>query len=66
MSPRMRLIGWNVQPVVMIDDGENLTPTQIAPQMVHATAWQAFKDGGDAEALDLIRQQVEALNAEPV
>mgnify|MGYP000234550922 FL=1 len=58
-APRIRLVGWNVQPVIMIDDGENLTPTQIAPQMIPAAGWQAFKDGGDAEALAACQAQVD-------
>lgn len=56
---RMRLVGWQVQPVVMADDGDNLTPVPIAPQIIPATQWEAFKGGGDATALEGIRQQVE-------
>lgn len=59
MSVRMRLVGWNVQPVVMADDGENLTPVQVGGQMIPAADWQAFKDGGDAQALAGVRAQVE-------
>lgn len=59
MSARMRLVGWEVRPVVMIDDGENLTPANVAPRVIPATAWQAFKDGGDREALDGLRAQIE-------
>lgn len=55
----MRLVGWNVQPVVMADDGENLTPVQIGSQMIPAAAWQDFKDGGDEQALASLREQVE-------
>jgi hypothetical protein len=57
---RMRLVGWNVQPVVMADDGENLTPVQVGPQTIPAAGWDAFKDGGDARALESLRAQVEA------
>lgn len=59
MSTRMRLVGWNVQPVVMADDGENLTPVQIGPQTIPAADWQAFKDGGDTQALASLREQIE-------
>lgn len=59
MSARMRLVGWEVRPVVMADDGENLTPVNIAPQVIPAAAWQTFKDGGDSEALDKLRAQIE-------
>lgn len=59
MSARLRIVGWNVQPVVMADDGDNLTPLPVAPQMVNAADWEAFKAGGDVEALAAIRAQVE-------
>lgn len=59
MSARMRLVGWTVQPVVMADDGENLTPVQVGPQMIPAAGWQAFKDGGDEKALEGLRAQIE-------
>ncbi len=59
MTVRMRLVGWNVQPIVMADDGENLTPVSVGPQMIQASAWDAFKVGGDAKALEILRQQIE-------
>ena len=61
MTTRMRLVGWTVQPVVMADDGENLTPVQISPQVIPASGWDAFKDGGDAAALESIRAQIEGV-----
>ena len=36
MSARIRLVGWQVQPVVMADDGENLTPVQVSGRMIPA------------------------------
>lgn len=59
-STRMRLVGWQVQPVVMADDGENLTPVNVGPQMIPGAQWEAFKDGADDQALEHIRQQIEA------
>lgn len=59
MAIRMRLVGWNVQPVVMADDGENLTAAQVQGQMIPAAQWGAFKNGGDAEALEGVRVQIE-------
>jgi hypothetical protein len=56
---RMRLVGWQVQPVLMADDGENLTPVQVQPQVIPAAQWKAFKDGGDEEALEGLRGQIE-------
>ena len=61
----MRLVGWNVQPVVMADDGENLTPVEVGAQMVPAAQWEAFKAGGDVAALDNIRAQVEKPESGP-
>ena len=59
MHNHMRLVGWQVQPVVMADDGENLTSVQVGPQMIPANQWQAFKDGGEAAALEQLRAQIE-------
>ena len=56
---RMRLVGWQVRPVIMADDGETLEAVQIQPQMIPASQWQEFKDGGDEEALTLVRAQIE-------
>lgn len=61
---RMRLIGWQVTPVLMADDGENLTPVPVDPQVIPAAQWAAFKDGGDQQALEGLRAQVEAVSAE--
>ena len=59
MGKRMRVVGWNVQPVIMADDGENLTEVQVQPQRITAAQWQAFKAGGDETALESLRRQVE-------
>lgn len=58
-SPRMRLVGWNVQPVLMADDGENLTPVQVGATMITAANWDEFKEGGDKLALEDLRAQIE-------
>lgn len=55
----MRVVGWNVQPVIMADDGENLTPVQVSPQTIAAGQWEEFKAGGDKAALESLRAQVE-------
>jgi hypothetical protein len=58
---RMRVVGWEVRPVVMADDGDNLTQVPIrSPAFITAADWEQFKDGGDLAALDAIRGQVEA------
>lgn len=58
MSARLRIVGWNVQPVVMLDDGENLTAVPVGPQMIPAAAWEEFKAGGDQHAIASLREQV--------
>ena len=55
----MRLMGWIVRPIVMADDGENLTPIEVSPQTILAAQWQAFKDGGDTKALEGLRAEIE-------
>jgi hypothetical protein len=59
VSATMRLVGWQVTPIVMRDDGEHLEPVRIGAAMIPAREWQAFKDGGDEQALDQVRQQIE-------
>lgn len=59
LTTRLRLVGWRVQPVVMADDGEHLTPVSVGAVEIPAAQWQAFKDGGDVEAIDHLREQVE-------
>jgi hypothetical protein len=59
MAVRMRVVGWEVRPIVMADDGDTLTAVPVAPQTIAATAWTAFKDGGDLTALEHLRSQIE-------
>lgn len=56
---RMRLVGWQIQPVIMADDGDNLTPIPVGATMIPSAEWDAFKAGGDERALQELRQQVE-------
>ena len=56
---RMRLVGWQVLPVVMRDDGENLEQVQVQPLSIPAAQWATFKDGGDDQAIAGLRRQVE-------
>lgn len=62
---RMRLVGWSVQPVILADDGENLEPVATQPQTILAAQWKAFKDGGDEQALEQLRAQIEGPEADP-
>jgi hypothetical protein len=54
---RIRVVGWRVQPILMADDGEHLTPVQVTATEIPASGWAAFKDGGDEAALDQLRAQ---------
>jgi hypothetical protein len=58
-NKRMRVVGWNIQPVIMADDGENLTPVQVQATMISAANWDEFKEGGDKLALEDLRTQIE-------
>ena len=56
---KMRVVGWKVQPIIMSDDGENLVPVEIAGQTIPLAHWEEFKSGGDINALESIRKQIE-------
>ncbi len=57
----MRVKGWQVVPVVLSDDDETgyLADVPVQPAFIPASQWQAFKDGGDDEAIGQLRAQVE-------
>lgn len=59
MKLKMRLVGWNVQPIIMADDGENLMPVQSTGDTILAADWATFKDGGDEAALERLRKEIE-------
>jgi len=59
-SPRVRLVGWRVQPVVMLDDGDTLTPLPVAAKDIPAAEWEQWCQTGHAEALQSIVEQVDA------
>jgi hypothetical protein len=59
MTIRMRVVGWNVQPVIMADDGEELTPVPVQATTINNVDWQDFKDGGDKKAIEELRSKVE-------
>jgi hypothetical protein len=62
---KMRVIGWSVQPVIMIDDGENLESVDVKGQFVPARKWNEFKNGGDERGLAPLRAQLELEASEP-
>jgi hypothetical protein len=62
---KMRLVGWTVQPVVMVDDGENLEPVDVKGEFVPARKWDEFKNGGDERGLEPLRARLEAGGGTP-
>ncbi len=65
VSNRMRVVGWQVQPVVMDADGDNLTPVKVGQAMIPAAAWDEFKGGGDEQAMEQVRAQIEGAPPAP-
>lgn len=55
----MRVVRWLVQPVIMADDGEELTEVQVNPLVIAAREWEAWTAGGYQASLDQLRAQVE-------
>lgn len=60
MTQRIRLVAWTVQPHVVLDDGENLTPINVQPIDINSADWERWKAGGDAESLATLEAQVAA------
>lgn len=59
MTKRVRLVQVQIQAVLVIDDGENLTPVAgVQPMTVDAARWQEFKDKGFDEALAALGAQL--------
>jgi hypothetical protein len=56
---RLRVVGWQVTPVLMTDDGENLRPLTLPPAMIPGEDWAAFVEGGWKEQLDRLRDEIE-------
>jgi hypothetical protein len=58
-------VGWTVQPVLMADDGENLTPVPVAPQMIPAAQWPNVLELC-AAGLEQVRRQIEGEESDSV
>lgn len=56
---RMRLVGWEVRPIVMADDGDYLVPVPVDPMTIPSARWDEFKAGKDEEALAGVRAEIE-------
>lgn len=55
---RLRIIGYLVQPQLMADDGENLTPLPVQPLTILAADWPGVV-ALVADGVEALRQQVE-------
>lgn len=55
----MRVVGWEVRPVIMADDGDSLEPLQVQLQFVPHRQWPQFTSVGYRESLEQLRRQVE-------
>jgi hypothetical protein len=60
VTDRMIHGGWMAVPIVgrLHDDG-TYEEVQVQPAKFTAAQWQAFKAGGDEQALEQVRQQIE-------
>ena len=65
MSTRMRVVGWQVQPVIMADTGDNLTSVPVQAAFIAAAEWDTFRLSGFGAALEQVRAQVEGPPAPP-
>ena len=56
---KLRLLKVIVQPVFVVDDGENLTEQMSEPVVVSAVDWPRYATGAFVEAFEQLRRQVE-------
>jgi hypothetical protein len=65
MSKRVRLVLVDIQASVVLDDGDTLTPAQMAPIQVPANEWPEVVDALQAK-LDDLQARLDAEDSEPV
>lgn len=49
MTMRLRVVGWQVQPVLMADDDINLIPIPSDTRLINTHEWDQWKSGGDIQ-----------------
>lgn len=64
MSKRVRVIQYVIHPVLVVDDGADLTPLDVEPITVPAAGWASFIEGGLASALAGLEAQVNDATAD--
>jgi hypothetical protein len=65
MERKIRFIQFAVQPVAVIDDGENLNPIEIKPIVIRASEWARFAASGPSELLAELQHQLDAQTNPP-
>jgi hypothetical protein len=61
---KLRLLKVIVQPIFVIDDGENLTEHPAEPIAIAATEWPTYATSGFLDAFEALQRQVETLPKE--
>jgi hypothetical protein len=57
---RLRLVEVRVQPVFMLDDGENLTPLEHPPTVIPAHEWPTYSSERFPREVQEWQQRIEA------
>jgi hypothetical protein len=57
---KARIINVLVQPQIVIDDGENLTPQEVTPMAVAWRDWPTFAASGLQDALARMQEELDA------
>jgi hypothetical protein len=56
---KVRIIQFIVQPIAVIDDGENLIPVEVKPIPVLAASWKKFAENGADDLLGQLQAQID-------
>lgn len=57
---KARIVGWNVQPVVMVDDGDDLVSQPVEPMFIPAKQWDEWSAQGWQADVDTLKKQIES------
>jgi hypothetical protein len=59
MSRKLRLLKVIVQPVFVLDDGDNLTEVSADPVVVSPEEWPTYPTSGFAQAVGALQAQID-------
>lgn len=62
-SKRVRVLCYHVQPELVVDDGQHLTPYPVQPISVAPAAWEDFVTEGLPSSLALCEAELNAADA---